>query len=167
MEHQTGSVSYGACGGSVFRNSRVGDRDLRHQFLTDDVQHFFQLCTVLRGKPLCNALHDHAPLSGADVIVIDILLGHFQMECPPVCLGLNTVDVALFREAVDLISGVGGRDAHEGGKFIDRGSAQGQDGLHAEGLYRGEACLPGLEALEDLFVKMQLKLGIYVKKSIF
>lgn len=86
----------------------MGDRDLRHQFLTDDVQHFFQLCTVLRGKPLCNALHDHAPVSGADVIVIDILLGHFQMEFPPVCLGLNTVDVALFHEAVDLISGVGG-----------------------------------------------------------
>ena len=45
--------------------------------------------------------------------------------------------------------------------------AQGLDGLHGEGLYRGQAGLAVLKALEDLLIKMKLEFGIHDFKFLF
>ena len=92
--------------------------------------------------------------------------GDFQMVLPLVLVGLHLADVSLFHQAVDLVGGVGRGDPHEGGKFVDRGSPQGQDGLHAESLHRGKARLPVLEAAEDLLVEVEFEFRIHVKKSL-
>ena len=89
------------------------------------------------------------------------------MVFPPVVGRLDLADVAFLDEAVDLVCRVGRGDPHEGGKFIHRGTAQSLNGLHAEGLHRRQTGLTILKAAEDLLVKVQLELGVHVKKSVF
>ena len=41
------------------------------------------------------------------------------------------------------------------------------DGLHAEGLHRGQAGLPALKTLKNLLIKMKLEFGIHDFKFLF
>lgn len=94
------------------------------------------------------------------------LLGGPQVILPPVAGGLDLLHIPLSDQAVHLIGGVGGREIGEGGELVDGGLVQRPDDLHAEGLHRRQAGLPGLEPGEDGLIKMQLEFGIDPVKAI-
>ena len=142
---------------------RVGFRNLnlRHELGGDDAQHLVQPLHVLRGKAVLNAVHDRVQVAVIDVVVVDIFLGHRQVVLPLVLGRALLADVAFLNEAVDLIGRVGGRDMHKPGEFVDGGPPQGQDNLHAEPLYRGEAGFLALKAGEHRLIKVQLKFFLF------
>ena len=145
---------------------KFGNLDLRHQFPADNRDHLLQLGAVLGREPMPDAVHNLRDIGGADVVIVDILLGDLQVILPPVLGGLNLADIPLLDQAVNLIGRIWRRNAHKGSKLVDGGTAQGLDSLHGEGLHRGQTGLPVLKAPKDLLVKMELEFGIHVKKSL-
>src|SRR5699024_1538858 len=103
----------------------------------------------------------------ADVVILLVLLGHLQVVLSLVMLRLGLLDIALADETVDLISLIGGSNAHEGGKLVDGGGHKGLDCLHSEGTDSGQAGLPVLEPLEDLLIKVKFKFRIHYLKFLF
>ena len=144
---------------------RRGGVQLRHELVGDDVQHLLQLGHILLGEALLHPAEHRVQIALADVVVVDILLGHRQVVLPLVVGGLLLGDIALLDQTVDLIGCVGGRDVEKAGKLIDGGMAQGIDDLHAEGLHRGEAGLPVLEAGEHRAVEVKLEFRIHAVKG--
>ena len=146
---------------------RMTEIHLGHQFLVDNGEHLFQLGALLRGETLPDALGHGMDVVVADVVVVLVFLGDLEVVLALVVGGLDLLHIALADQAVDLIGRVGRRDAHKGGELVDGWAAQGLDGLHGEGLYRGQAGLAVLKALEDLLIKMKLEFGIHDFKFLF
>ena len=146
---------------------RMTEIHLGHQFLVDNSEHLFQLGALLRGETLPDALGHGMDVVVADVVVVLVFLGDLEVVLALVVGGLDLLHIALADQAVDLIGRVGRRDAHKGGELVDGWAAQGLDGLHGEGFYRGQAGLAVLKALEDLLIKMKLEFGIHDFKFLF
>ena len=149
------------------RSLRMTEIHLGHQFLVDNGEHLFQLGALLRGETLPDALGHGMDVVVADIVVVLVFLGDLEVVLALVVGGLDLLHIALADQAVDLIGRVGRRDAHKGGELVDGWAAQGLDGLHGEGLYRGQAGLAVLKALEDLLIKMKLEFGIHDFKFLF
>ena len=135
--------------------------------MADHREHFLKLFAVLRGEPLPGTLNDSVQIRIADVVVVDILLSGAEMILPAVHRGLDLFHIALADQAADLISGIGGGNAHHPGKLGNGGLSHGHDALHAERLHRGQGRLPGSKALEHALVKMQFELGVDFLKHFF
>ena len=88
------------------------------------------------------------------------------MVLPAVAGGLDFLHIALLHQAVDLVGGIRRRDTHKGGKLVHRGTVQGHDTLHTEGLYRGQTGFPVLKAQKNLLIKMQFKFCVHLVKHL-
>ena len=81
---------------------KFGNLDLGHQFPADNRGHLLQLGAVLGREPMPDAVHNLRDIGGADVVIVDILLGDLQVILPPVLGGLNLADIPLLDQAVNL-----------------------------------------------------------------
>ena len=130
------------------------------------MQHFLQLCQVVRVKTFFGALHDEMQIRIADVIVIHILLGRAQAVFPLVGGGPDALHIAFFDQRVDFIRRVGGGKVHHMAELRDRRLAQRHNDLHTKGFHRRQGSFAVLKTAEDLLIEMQLEFCVYLSERL-